>query len=1132
MPSNLVFLQKEWPEFFEPGLEAEKAVFTAPRTSAFYSRYTMEKAVKWLYKIDSYLRKPYQDNLAGLIHEQTFKDNLPPGMFGKINFLRKIGNIASHSDTGPGASESLMAFKYLHTFLAWLATYYGNREGKIPPVKEDLIPREGAADQNAGALRELEETLKSKDRQLEEKEEKLAKSEEEIKQLLEEIQQIKTQNRAAAYDVALTEDATEEETRIYIDLLLREAGWDPDKPNVREFEVQGMPADTGIGYADYVLWGDDGLPLAVVEAKRSRKSAAEGAHQAELYADCLEKMTGQRPIIFYTNGFEIWLWDNKFYPPRKIYGFYTKDELQLLIHRRKTRKELKNEKINEQIAGRYYQQEAIRRVTEALTKGARKSLLVMATGSGKTRVSIAIVELLTKANWVRRVLFLADRTALVNQAMKAFKENAPNLSIEKLSKKLDHDKSRVIFSTYPSMMNSIDDARTDGVKTFSPGHFDLIIIDEAHRSVYKKYQAIFDYFDGILLGLTATPKSDVDINTYRLFQLENYMPHYAYELDQAVADGFLVPYKSHSVPIKFQREGIRYDDLSEEEKEEFEATFIDEESGQLPLFIRPEALNKWLFNSDTVDKVLGFLMERGIKVESGDRIGKTIIFARNHKHAEFIKERFDIQFPQYKGHFCRIIDHQVNYAQSLIDNFSQKESEPHIAISVDMLDTGIDILEILNLVFFKVVRSKVKFQQMIGRGTRLCPDLFAPNNDKMHFYIFDFCENFEFFNEKPEGIETDLQENLSQKIFKRRLALSQLLRQAEWYREEENQELFNELLDTLHSQVAGLDSTSFTVRKHKLQVDTYKNREKWNDLNADNIKDIEEHLSNLYVAYGISSEEEFARRFDLTMLNTQIAFVQGHKSYKKYRKDLVKIAEDLSKKSNIPDIARSLELILEMQKEEFWALITVVKLEQVREQLRTLIKFLDKDKTRKIVYTHFEDAFLTGPIIDYGVGTATTDFINYKKKVERYIEENQNHPSIQKLKNNQPITQEDLDALELILFEGDLGTKDDFIKEFGTDKPLGDFIRGFVGLDRSAAKEAFSVFLDKGTLSADQITFINQIINYLTKNGTMDAESLFEAPFTDINSEGVSGVFDIKDSKLILSIIEKINRATTPGTFN
>ncbi|HNW88511.1 MAG TPA: DEAD/DEAH box helicase family protein [Bacteroidales bacterium] len=1118
--ANFFFLTGPFADFLESATEAEKNAFSAPRVSAFFSRLTLENAVRWLYDHDSDLALPYQDNLNALMYEQSFKNIIPPGMFSNLTYIRKLGNDAAHRKFNPSSEESFASLRFLYTFLRWLVSMYSENPPEIPAwINESLIPHTSVPDKTQDEIRVLEETALADQQELLRSKKRLSENEEEIARLkteLEKFQSLKKEN-SKSFDTD-SKDYSEAKTRdLFINLLLREAGWDPKGKNVEEFEVQHMPNNQGIGYVDYVLWGDDGLPLAVVEAKKTKVDAHKGQHQAELYANCLEKMFNQRPVIFYTNGFESWIWDDTFYPPRPVHGFFTKDELQRLIYRRADRKDIKKPVINKTIAGRYYQEEAIRRVAETLEKKARGALLVMATGSGKTRISIAIIDMLIKAGWVSKALFLADRNALVTQAKNRFSEFVPHLTTVDITKEKEDSSSRMVFSTYPTMMNKIDGEKSDDIRYYSPGHFDLIIIDEAHRSVYMKYKAIFDYFDAIIIGLTATPKSEIDKNTYELFGLENHNPTYAYELQQAVDDKFLKPPKAVSVPMKFTREGIKYKELSEKEKEEYEKEFRDEETGSMPEKIDSSALNSWLFNKDTVDKVLSYTMDKGLKIEGGDKLGKTILFARSHEHALFIEKRFNTLYPHYHGKFLRVIDNYEMYAQDLLDSFTLPEQMPQFAVSVDMLDTGIDIPEIVNLVFFKPVRSSSKFWQMIGRGTRLCPDLFGPGVDKEFFYIFDFCENFEFFESFPDGVEPSVQDSVTQKIFKSRLWLAQALNHP-MYQDDNNVTLRNKLLETLHSEVAGLDKTSFLVRMHLRYVDEYALLSRWFNLSKSDCFDITKHLASLIP---VKDEDEFARRFDLLILNVQLAIISAEKSQKRYINQVINLAKGLALKNNIPSVAAQMEMIKIVQQAEFWSKADMPALERVRESLRDLIKFLDKENLQTI-YTDFEDELFD--VEEKNLLGSYSKMDNYRQRVERYIRENQHHITISKLKTNKPITHAELKELERILFDGhEIGTKDDFEKVYGK-QPLGQFIRSIVGLDRNAAMEAFSEFLSKGNLKADQLTFINNIIDHLTINGAIDNKMLFEPPFTDINDLGIVGVFPEPDVKMIIGILENIEK--------
>ncbi|WP_320167736.1 DEAD/DEAH box helicase family protein [Mangrovibacterium marinum] len=1146
MASNFDFLKNNWFKIAHDAAEAEKYAFTAPKYGAILCRSVLEQAVYWLYENEHSLELPYKPNLVGLIKDFHFTTLLGTGLSKEIDLIRLTGNNAAHGKT-VSRNESLIALKALFHFLGFLSRYYSEDNPVIPPFDETLIPDDKAQEKQKAERDHLLLKLEEQQKQLVEQQKRareLARANDLLKLQQERQLELIAERKAEREKLPVAEQAipggpSEAETRrAFIDILLKDSGWEKLR-NGREleFEVTGMPLSTnpsGIGYADYVLWGDDGLPLAVIEAKKTMVDPRKGKHQAELYANCLEQMTGQRPVIFYTNGFETYLWDDTFYPERQVSGFYTKEELQLAVDRRKSRTDLRTFKVNTSIVGRPYQLEAIKRVSEAFAykyhsklKGrSRKALLVMATGSGKTRTAAAMVDLFTKCNWVKRVLFLADRNALVTQAKNAFKEHVPNLSAIDLTQEKEDVGTRVVFSTYPTIMNKIDSLKVENGRFYSPGHFDLIIIDEAHRSVYQKYKAIFDYFDSLLIGLTATPKTDVDRNTYSLFDIEDNNPTFAYELNQAVRDKYLVPPKALSVPVKFPREGIRYKDLSEVEKEEYEEKFGDPTEGESPDEIEGSALNSWLFNNDTVDKVLEFLMTNGVKTHGGDRLGKTIIFAKSHKHALFIEDRFNKNYPEYSGKFLRVIDNYETKAQDLLESFClpKEEIDPQIAVSVDMMDTGVDAPRVVNLVFFKPVKSAAKYWQMIGRGTRLCPGLFAPGEDKTHFLIFDFCENFEFFDQFPEGVLQTVGKSLSQRIFEAKLELALALVAADQSTDDDLKHA-RVLLDELHQQIANLDRKRFIVRKEIRYVEEFKNRARWELINQTDFAEICEHLSNLPALN--EDSDELAKRFDMIILDLQLAIVNTSPRQQNLITRIAGVARKLVKKKNIPAIADKMVTLNAVQTDEFWSEVNMRRLEQVRMDMRELIKFLDRDKT-KDVYTNFQDEIHDADVQEFELIPRVSTMPGYRERVESFVRNNASFLVIQKIKKNEVITKDELKLLENLLFADGLGTKDDFKKEYG-DLPLVKFIRSILGLDINTANELFADFIQSGTLSADQVTFINSIISYLTKNGTIDKAMLFEPPFTDINDQGIVGVFDDGQVVKIVSIIDRINGAGDAG---
>jgi type I restriction enzyme R subunit len=744
----------------------------------------------------------------------------------------------------------------------------------------------------------------------------------------------------------------------------------------------------------------------------------------------------------------------------------------------------------------------------------------MATGAGKTRTVIALCDLLMRCNWAKRILFLADRVALVNQALNAFKQHLPDSSPVNLVTEKDKE-GRVYVSTYPTMMGLIDQAK-DGQKRFGVGHFDLVIIDEAHRSVYQKYRAIFEYFDSYLVGLTATPKDEVDRNTYSLFDLEEGVPTDAYSLEDAVKDGFLVPMKAVSVPLKFQREGIKYDDLSEEEKEEWDAKEWSED-GEVPDRVEPDAVNKWLFNEDTVDKVLAHLMTRGQKVAGDDRLGKTIIFAKNHDHAKYIAERFDINYPKLKGDFARLIDFSIVYAQSLIDSFSAPTKTPHIAISVDMLDTGIDVPEIVNLVFFKRVMSKTKFWQMIGRGTRLSPNLFGPNKHKAFFYVFDYCQNLEFFSQNPDTIEGSTGESLSTRLFKLRLELITELdkerSESKIVREEPELDLREATAELLRMEISAMNVENFIVRPQRELVERFAEPKAWEKLTQTDLLDLGKQVAGLPTQ--LDPEDEEAKRFDVLMLSLQLAVLRSERSFSKLQKSVKAIAGLLEEKSAIPMVQAQMALIQEIQTDEWWEHVTPTMLENARKRLRLLVKLIEKQQ-RKPIYTDFEDVMGDEREVAFEAFANGDNFEQFKSKARRFLREHEDHIAIHKLRMNMPLTESDLKELERILAESGIDSGDDLNRARSESSGLGLFVRSLVGLDRSAAKAAFAGFTDGRSLKANQLEFINLVIDHLTDRGVVNVESLYTSPYTDVSPQGPDGLFKPKEVDQLVDILHDV----------
>ena len=1131
--SQFSFLEAEFSAEFELASWAERRALSDPGSAAIYARKCLETGVEWAYRHDRGLPQPYVDTLDAYLNEPVFKELADGRIFNVARKIQRAGNRAANEWKPPSKLEAVEIVSALFQFCFWLAFTYGRSAKPDPSLKFDprkLTAADKAAQASLKERQQLEERLASQagDHVPTGLRAEMAQVKEEIDAKLGELRkQVAAAKKAAESIPFEAHDWSEADTRRYkIDALLAEAGWtDLVEGHDIEYEVHGMPSGSGVGYVDYVLWGDDGLPLAVAEAKKALKDPQVGQQQARLYADCLQAETGQRPVVFYSNGYEHWLWDDTRYPARPVQGFYTSDELALLIQRRTTCRSLSSLDVDKGIVERHYQLRAISAIAEHFdTDKQRKALLVMATGAGKTRTVIALVDLLMRTGWVKRVLFLADRTALVNQAVNAFKAHLPDSAPVNLVTE-GNEEGRVYVSTYQTMVGKIDEYRPDGTRRFGVGYFDLVVIDEAHRTVYRKYRGIFDYFDSLLVGLTATPKDEVDKNTYDLFDLETGVPTDAYSLDEAIKDDYLVPPRGVSVPLKFVREGIRYDELTEDEKDDWDELDWGEDDEGSPIDPPDEVgaalLNKWLFNKDTVDRVLQHLMTEGIKVAGGDRLGKTIIFAKNQLHAAFIKQRFDANYPALDaGNFARVITHQVHYGQSLIDDFSNKDKAPHIAISVDMLDTGIDIPEVVNLMFFKLVRSKTKFWQMLGRGTRLCENLFGPGDDKVGFNVFDFCQNLEYFSEPLEAAESSGGPPLGEIIFSTRLELLHALDGIEGLGDERA-----EIAATLREAVASMNPDNFLVRPHLELVERFRTPEAWEEITLKDLAALNERVAKL--PDQLDPDNEDAKRFDVMMLNAQLRLLQ-HEPFERQRRRVIQLAsalEDLG--TAIPVVSAQIKLILAIQTDEWWVDVSYPMLEDARRRLRGLVHLIERIRKTPL-YSDFTDSLGDGTEVEIpGTGGAlgSPDFAQFRKKAQRFLSENLADEIVAKVRSGEPITAADMGELQRVLVAAGIGDTGTFAQASERAGSFGLFIRSLVGLDRAAAKRTFNKFLDDKRYRPNQITFVNLVIDYLTEHGTIEPGRIYDSPFTGVAPEGPEAIFPKDDVDEFFDIVRHLHDA-------
>lgn len=1052
---------------------AEETQTTDADTCALNCRRALEKVVQIVYRLK---KEPMgtRESLMSLTTRKPYTELIADDerLAMATAFVRKTGNIAAHTG-GVTRREAFFSLLNIYNVVGALLLRLELID-ELAPFNNDLIPKKPSLHIEPAA------------------------TDEPVAQAL--IDQVKPEALEQPRQIKIDSQLTEAETRSqFIDLLLREAGWEvmtqkntpaATKAGI-EIEVHGMGANGDTGYCDYVLYGEDGVPLAVVEAKRTSVSEEEGHQQAELYAECLFAQYGVYPVVYYTNGFHIKVIDGYYGDPRPLMGFHSLRDLQK-IHFQRGRKPLEDLKIKDDITNRAYQKNSIRAVCDHLNKKHRRALLVMATGTGKTRTAISLCDVLLRNHWVQTILFLADRTTLVDQASENFTKLQPDYTSCILTGSTKEERSaQIVFSTYNAMMGYIDADE----KEFSIGRFDLIILDEAHRSVYNRYKTIFGYFDSLLVGLTATPREEVDKNTFDLFDLDG-EPNYDYSMSEAVSDGWLVDYVPVSRTTQRLREGILLDTLTEEEKEqldetwEYEKAVKEEMTGQpaqkTPRDIESRELFNYIYNEKTIDLMLQDLMENGLKVASGTRIGKTIIFACRHEHAELIVRRFYALWPGFDKDFCQVIDYQLKDPKQAIDHFKLRDALPQIAVSVDMLDTGVDVPDALNLVFFKPVYSTIKYIQMIGRGTRLSEAIFDDGTDKQEFLVFDWCENFEFFNTHPKGRKTQDTITLTQRLFELRTDVAATLQHHQYQEDEFLKDYCLRLKTLLHEQVGSLSESLQRVRAQWEKVRKFKQQEAWTYLSSFDVMELKD-LAPLIVDEQADSK---AMMMDALMLHIELSLLLPDEIIATNSKNKVmKIAQRLQAKASVPAVQAKMGTINAVARVEFWQDNTVEQLERVREDLRGLLDNL-KYNGRNFVISIDDTIELKDDVEKPQL------YVSYKTRILDYLHEHSNLEVIQKIYRLEKLTREDIIELERICWK-ELGTKEEYEKYVSKGEMIcGDkvaiFIRSIVGVDRQKAKELFSHFLSDMVLNTLQEEYLNQIISYVCQNGDIQPIDIFQ----------------------------------------
>ena len=1095
---NFEILRESWPELAAFGGFAESYAHADPASALVKLRLFAENLTKDIYR-DLRLPKPDQPAFVDLLKNDAFAAITPKVVLNKLHALRIHGNKAAHGEP-VHAQHSLWLLKEAHDLARWLCIQYGKAKAdQLPAFTQPATSHKA----NARERRQILEKLAAQEAQMEallaELDEARLKAGAAEKEAAE-LKELASTAQAAADELHFSEAETR--TRL-IDSFLASAGWDvgEDLKSTgqvgKEVALDGQPTTTGTGYADYVLWDDNGNPLAVIEAKKTAVDAERGRHQAKLYADSLEEKYRHRPIVFYTNGFDIWIWDDaQNFPPRKLYGFYSKDSLQHLAnYQRAQKKPLDTIEINDQIVDRLYQMEAIKRVTECFAQRHRKALIVQATGTGKTRVAIALTDLLIRAGWVKRVLFLCDRKELRKQAKNAFNDFLTEPIRIVTSRVKSNASERVFLATYPAMRKVF--------QSFDPGFFDLIIADESHRSIYNVYGDIFHYFDCHQVGLTATPVDFVTRNTFRLFDCEGQLPTANYDLEQAVNDRYLTPFEVYEHTTQFLREGITLDVLSAEQIEQLE------EQGEDPAQydFSSEQIDKVIYNKDTNRVILRNLMENGQKDATGQVPGKTIIFARNHQHAMLLRQLFDEMYPQYGGEFCQAIDNYDPRAEQLIDDFKGKgtNDELTIAISVDMLDTGIDIPEILNLVFAKPVKSPVKFWQMIGRGTRLCPDIFGPGQDKGVFRIFDHWGNFARFGMGYKPAEPIQGKSLAQLVFEARLKL------AETALQKSEVAVFDTIIELISRDIQALPEETIAVREMWKEKRALSQPEVLKAFAPATVARLRQEIAPLMQWRNIRGFGD-ALALDLLIARMQHAVVRGSGQLADLKIDLMDRLAAL--KMHLNPVREKAEIIKRAKSDAFWTDVSVADLENVRIALREIMHHRAHGGSQGVPPKLVDITEDQGQTLfaRRSASLKSVDMKAYQQMIEAELKRHfETNPVLKKIRAGEPVSDREIDALVSLVLTQNPDVQREHLEEFFSDTtaPLYLTIRTIVGMDPEAVREKFASFVQKHPkLTAKQTRFLALLQNHIARYGTIEVERLYDAPFTVIDADGPEGVFE------------------------
>ncbi|MGF6905906.1 DEAD/DEAH box helicase family protein [Fusobacterium sp. PH5-44] len=1126
MPANFDFLinKKEYTLFSEACIKTERILSTSLTMCILGSYEALELAVRWVYSVENISSRDKYKTLEEFISDPLFVSLVDKKVYLKLPYIIKLWKYTLESDDNLTKDDGVLALSILFEFVTWIDYTYG-LEYFPRELKEEDIP--------VDIITSINEEMALENRSI------LQKNREEIKKFQDQVTSVgqyfvskKVTNRETRKFVPNDFD-TMSVREYYIDLDLKFAGWDLeiDVKKGIQYTIGNMVDGKEKIAIDYVLLGKDGLPLAIIEGKYSLEDFEYGRKRALKYAAHIGNDMRRIPVVFLLHGGNYYYLENLNSTPRMISGIFNIEDLHRIRNQVKSKKNLVTVSADPRITNYTYQIEAAKAVIHDIGENKRKSIVFISSGLGKTRILAGVIDLMSRANYISSVLYLTGRKTNLKYVKKMLKNLIVGMSVGEYSEELDEN-TRLVISTTESIMKEIGNISGSGEKYFSPGQFDLIVVDEVYRNTVVAYKKIFDYFDSLVVGISPLPQSDIDSKISEFFNLKQDENSYIYHYEEALQkEKIIVPYNVVNIPNRLFENEMFYDQLSTENKNHCEETYTDDKSKMLN-WVPSVMNNNYLMSVHTIDLALEDIMKVGIISSKDECIGKTILFAQNKNHAELILQRFRMKFTEFASDFAKIAYCDDNNA---VDDFVDPEKKVNLLIDVGFATAGLDLPEVVNVVLFKKIYSKYEFYQMVNIGNRSCKNITLVDSKeglyigKKRYYVFDYLGNFDFFNEEKnhtDGLEI---KNVSEEIFSRCVEIVYSI-QKESLIDRESHNFSEKIINFLIEQVKKAGKEFDNVHFQLSNIERYYRKNTYFPALKEEDKKI--LITQVAPLIEIDGSDEHALQFDNFMYGLILAQLEGTAFVIKAKRQLVNICNMLKKNEHIDPIRKEKEFIEYYGSRKFLDNSTIVDLENLRMKIRTLMKYVFEiisetadENTQKTTLEKMEtdlnasnEDVLEEMEKEIEKDDGVDNIREYKEKVTRWIKSKLLLSAIYKLRNNMPLLPQDYKDLEKA-FTKTLGTKKEYESAYG-NLPYGLLVRETIPLERESVKVAFfNVNTDK-TLNEEQKAFISKMMEYIINHGYMDELKLVNGEIEGFDK--FEDIFDNEREKKIIKILREI----------